>query len=420
MRAYPKKTAAPPYASVVSDETELTPAIRAVPVNSVLSLINDASALDHAIELLAKGSGSIAIDAERASGYRYFQRAYLIQLYRTGAPIVLIDPINLDLAALQSFLNSTPWILHAATQDLPCLNELGLYPPELFDTELAAKLVGLPRVGLAALTESLLEVSLAKEHSAVNWSIRPLQQDWLNYAALDVELLPELKVKLEELLTSQDRVTWAQQEFEKLKNFKPNPSRTDQWRRTSGMHELPSRRQKAVVRELWTKRDNIAQQLDISPGRLINDRVLVALAKVANQPISVEQLKKMLRGAALDYLTEWSAAIVSAQQLAESDLPKSTKREDSIPNPKSWEELKPNAFVRWSKYRAAANDLAGDLGIAPEVLVSPDALRRFCWDDNAPISETEIKNQLIELGVREWAAKQLAVQFAAANLESSQ
>ncbi len=420
MRAYPEKTPTAPYASVVSDETELRPAIRAVPVNSVLPIVNDAIALKQAIELLAHGSGSIAIDAERASGYRYFQRAYLIQLYRTGAPIVLIDPINLDLAALQSFLNNTPWILHAATQDLPCLNELGLYPPELFDTELAAKLVGLPRVGLAALTESLLEVSLAKEHSAVNWSIRPLQPDWLNYAALDVELLPELKVKLEELLLTQDRVGWAQQEFEKLKNFKPNPGRPDQWRRTSGMHELPSRRQKAVVRELWTKRDEIAQQLDISPGRLINDRVLVALAKVANQPISVDQLKKMMRGAALDYLTEWSAAIVFAQQLAESDLPKSTKREYSIPNPKSWEELKPSAFVRWSKYRAAANDLAGDLGIAPEVLVSPDALRRFCWEDNAPISETEIKNQLIELGVREWAAKLLAVQFATANLESSQ
>jgi len=232
--------------------------------------------------------------------------------------------------------------------------------------------------------------------------------------------LPDLKTKLEELLISQDRVAWAQQEFEKLKNFKPNPSRPDQWRRTSGMHELPSRRQKAVVRELWTKRDHIAQQLDISPGRLINDRILVALAKVANQPITEDQLKKMMRGAALDYLPDWSAAIVSAQQLAESDLPKSTKREDSIPNPKSWEELKPSAFVRWSKYRAAANDLAGDLGIAPEVLVSPDALRRFCWEDNAPISETEIKNQLIELGVREWAAKQLALQFADANLESSQ
>ena len=170
-----------------------SPPIRRTPLVPVTAVINDPTELKKAVDQLAAGVGDIAIDAERASGYRYFQRAYLIQIYRTGSPIVLIDPIDLDLTSLRDFLVDIPWILHAATQDLPCLNELGLYPAELFDTELAAKLLGFPRVGLAALTESLLEVSLAKEHSAVNWSIRPLQPDWLSYAALDVELLPSLK-----------------------------------------------------------------------------------------------------------------------------------------------------------------------------------------------------------------------------------
>lgn len=400
----------------MSEEVEVRPPIREAPITPVLPIISDASALNHAIEQLTLGTGSIAIDAERASGYKYFQRAYLIQLYRLGAPIVLIDPIDLDLTVLQNLLNQTPWILHAATQDLPCLNELGLYPPELFDTELAAKLAGLPKVGLATLTETLLEVSLAKEHSAVNWSIRPLQQDWLNYAALDVELLPELKFKLELLLQEQDRLSWANQEFELLKNFKPNASRPDQWRRTSGMHELPSRRQKAVVRELWLKRDELAQQLDLSPGRLINDRVLVALAKSAAKPVTKEQIRKSMRGVALDYLDIWLNAILTAQQLSEAELPKAARREEAIPNPKSWEEMNPAAFSRWSKYRPAATELASELGIAPEVLVSPDSLRRYCWDENEPKLESKIEQRLLGLGVRSWAAKLLAPKFVSTNL----
>ncbi len=400
----------------MSEEVEVRPPVRDVPITPVLPIVSDAAELNHAIEQLMLGTGSIAIDAERASGYKYFQRAYLIQLYRVGAPIVLIDPIDLDLTVVQNLLNQTPWILHAATQDLPCLNELGLYPPELFDTELAAKLAGLPRVGLATLTETLLEVSLAKEHSAVNWSIRPLQQDWLNYAALDVELLPALKSKLEELLKEQDRLSWANQEFELLKNFKPNAIRSDQWRRTSGMHELPNKRQKAVVRELWLKRDELAQQLDISPGRLINDRVLVALAKAAVKPVTTEQIRKSIRGIALDYLDIWLNAILMAQQLSEAELPKAARRDEAIPNPKSWEEINPAAFSRWSKYRPAATELASELGIAPEVLVSPDSLRRYCWDENEPKTESEIEQRLFDLGVRGWAAQLLALKFVSTNL----
>ena len=343
-----------------------TPPIRRAPLVPVTAVIDDPTELKKAVDQLAAGVGDIAIDAERASGYRYFQRAYLIQIYRTGSPIVLIDPIDLDLTSLRDFLVDIPWILHAATQDLPCLNELGLYPAELFDTELAAKLLGFPRVGLAALTESLLEVSLAKEHSAVNWSIRPLQPDWLSYAALDVELLPSLKDLLTEQLKQADRLRWAEQEFATLKTFKPNRPRVDQWRRTSGMHELPHRRQKAIVKELWTVRDEIAKQLDLSPGRLLNDRVIIAITKLAQQkPITPEQVKKLLRGPAQDYLPQWLQAIATAQSLAEAELPRSSKRDDAIPNPKAWEEVKPTAAARWGKHRPAATELAAELEIAP-------------------------------------------------------
>jgi ribonuclease D len=405
----------------MTDASEIETNLRLKPVNDVLPVVNTQSDLSLAIERLMSGSGGIAIDAERASGFKYYQRAYLIQLYRQNSPIVLIDPIGLDLTYLANFLNEQDWILHAATQDLPCLNELGLFPNKLFDTELAAKLIGLPKVGLASLTESLLNISLAKEHSAVNWSIRPLSQDWLNYAALDVELLPELKVKLEGELIKLNRISWADQEFMKLRNFQPNASKPEQWRRTSGIHELPNRRQKAMVRELWIARDRIAQSLDLAPGRLLNDRVLVAIAKSTNtsteKPAS---LKKFIRGIASDYLIEWEAALAKAFSLADEELPRTTRNEDAIPNPKSWAENFPEAFERWSTNRSISNELSAEIGISPEVLISPEILKRFCWLYKEELSEVDIKQALIDLGCREWAAELLAKKLSETNLESAQ
>src|SRR4051794_1460131 len=151
-------------------------------------------ALAEACAALAAASGPVAIDAERASGYRYSNRAYLIQLRREGAGTWLVDPIPLTtLAPLQEALAGSEWILHAATQDLPCLREVGLAPTSLFDTELAGRLLGYPRVGLATLVETVLGQRMRKEHSAADWSTRPLPTAWLDYAALDVEVLLELR-----------------------------------------------------------------------------------------------------------------------------------------------------------------------------------------------------------------------------------
>ena len=140
------------------------------------------------------GIAGLALDAERASGYRYSQRAYLIQLRRAGAGTALIDPVPLpDLSCIQEATEGAEWILHAATQDLACLAEVGLHPSSLFDTELAGRLLGYPRVGLATLVETILGAGMKKEHSAVDWSTRPLPEPWLEYAALDVEVLLELR-----------------------------------------------------------------------------------------------------------------------------------------------------------------------------------------------------------------------------------
>ena len=154
-------------------------------------MVIDQATLARTAAAFAAGRGPVAVDAERASGFRYSQRAYLVQLRRAGAGTALIDPIPLDgdLSELAPALTGPEWVLHAANQDLPCLAEIGLVPTRLFDTELAGRLAGLPRVGLGPLVEQLLGLRLEKGHGAADWSRRPLPEDWLVYAALDVEVL---------------------------------------------------------------------------------------------------------------------------------------------------------------------------------------------------------------------------------------
>ena len=162
----------------MSDPDEGAPEIPLLALRDGLTDVVDSRAsLDQVIDAFRSGSGPIAIDAERASGYRYSQRAYLIQIRREGSGTSLVDPIAFeDLDELNDAFGPAEWILHAASQDLACLREVGLAPTTLFDTELAARLLGYPRVGLATLVETILGHSMRKEHSAVDWSQRPLPQ----------------------------------------------------------------------------------------------------------------------------------------------------------------------------------------------------------------------------------------------------
>ena len=191
----------------------------AVPGRGVPALSVTADDIAAAADRLASGTGPFAVDAERASGFRYSNRAYLIQIRRTGAGTVLIDPVNhggspIDaLAPVAEVLAEDEWILHAADQDLPCLAEVGLRPPALYDTELAGRLAGFEQVNLAAMVQRLLGLGLAKGHGAADWSKRPLPDAWLNYAALDVEVLVELRHAIADILAEQDKTGWATEEF---------------------------------------------------------------------------------------------------------------------------------------------------------------------------------------------------------------
>ncbi|MDF1604028.1 HRDC domain-containing protein [Nocardioides sp. YIM 152315] len=358
-------------------------------------------------DAIAAGSGPVAIDAERASGYRYSSRAYLIQLRREGAGTFLVDPIAFEsLEPLQRALDGTEWILHAATQDLPCLAEVGLRPALLFDTELAGRLLGYPRVGLATLVEQLLGSRLAKEHSAADWSTRPLPAPWLEYAALDVEVLVELRGLLGTELEKAGKGEWARQEFEYLRGFEPVP-RTDAWRRTSGVHRVRGRRPLGAVRELWQTRDAIAAERDVTPGRIIPDAAIVAAATAMPTERDALLGTQGFHGRGAErYASRWVAALRRVAEMDESDLPTRTPRGNGPPLPRAWAEKDPVAARRLALARQGLTERSEELSVPVENLLTPDYLRRTLWTPpstrDAVRLAPAVAERLAGYGARPW------------------
>jgi ribonuclease D len=388
------------------------------PRGGVPPVIDTEAALAAAVTSVAAGTGPVAVDAERASGYRYSQRAYLVQLRREPAGIVLIDPIALpDLTALNAAIHDHEWVLHAASQDLASLREVGLHPTRLFDTELAARLAGFERVGLARMVELLLNQQLAKEHSAADWSRRPLPEPWLRYAALDVEILLELRDALERELTDQGKLEWAHEEFTAVLDASPPPPRVDPWRRTSGMHRVRNRPQLAVVRALWEARDELARARDSAPGRVLPDSAIIAAATTTPQTV-----------AALGRLPGWGGrstrrlvaqlwpVIAAAYALEEADLPRPAIAGDGPPPPSRWPDRDPVAAGRLSRARAALAELSEQHRVPVENLLSPDLVRRLCWTPPGTDVDT-VTSFLRAGGARSWqvelTGKPLATALAA-------
>ncbi len=369
------------------------------PADGVPPVVETERGLSEAAAAVAAGEGPVAIDAERASGYRYGQRAYLVQVRRSGSGTWLIDPVACpDLSPLDEAIGAAEWILHAATQDLACLAERGLRPRQLFDTELAGRILGLPRVGLAAVVEGYLGLSLAKEHSAVDWSTRPLPEPWLRYAALDVEVLDELRNLMGVDLAKQGKSEWARQEFTSLLSWTPT-ERVDPWRRTSGMNALRSRRSVAVVRELWYARDDIARDRDTSIGRVLPDASLVEIARIA--PRTTEELPRGHRAIAR-YGRRWVDAVQSAMAIPEDDLPPRALPSDGPPPARVWADKNPLAAERLTAVRGALTAFAQEHSIPVENVCSPDPLRRVVWQPPQEQSATAFAETLRSLGARPW------------------
>lgn len=361
-----------------------------------------------AAELLAGGHGPFAIDAERASGFRYSNRAYLVQIRREGAGTVLIDPVNhgedptMVMAPVADVLDTDEWVLHAADQDLPCLAELGMRPPKLYDTELAGRLAGLTRVNLATMVSELLGLQLMKGHGAADWSKRPLPDEWLNYAALDVEVLLELRDAVAAVLDDQGKTDWAMQEFEHLRTYEAAPTRRDLWRRTSGIHKVRNPQALAAVRELWTTRDHIARRRDIAPGRILPDTAIINAATA--DPDSIEKLTALpVFGGARQRRSAqvWLDALDRARHT--TDLPDSAEPMNGPPPPSRWARRKPEATARLEAARAGLSALSERVSVPSENLVTPDVVRRLCWDWK-PVTDiaAAVEEFLVAAAVRPW------------------
>jgi ribonuclease D len=392
-------------------------------------IIDTEESFREAIEQLSKGSGPFAVDAERASGFRYSARAYLIQIKRTDGGLHLIDPIPFGpghqlFTDLNNLLNTDEVILHASTQDLPCLRELGINPAKLFDTELAGRIAGLPRVGLGPLLESIMGVLLAKEHSAADWSARPLPKEWLTYAALDVELLVELRNHMYALLEDAKKLPWALEEFASILKAPPAPPRVDPWRRTSGMHKIKRRDQLAVIKSLWIARDAVAAKHDIAAGKLLNDSAIVELAIAV--PTNKKEFEKCLRPLGLrarwmENLQLWLDSIAAAVALPEDQWPTMRTNADTLPPIKLWRDKFPEKFAPLSHARASIELIAQENQIPVENLITPEHVRRVCWKPpigaTSTLSVSEVEKALIELGARQWQIDLVAPALAAALLE---
>jgi len=400
-------------APVAEEQPPLRPLL--APADGVPDVLTSAADLAATIEAMAAGSGPVAVDAERASGFRYGQRAYLVQLRRDGAGTALIDPIALpDLSSLSTALAGVEWVLHAASQDLPCLAEVGMVPDRIFDTELAGRLLGLPRVGLGPIVEAELGLSLAKEHSAADWSTRPLPESWLRYAALDVEVLVDLRDVLAAKLAESGKLGWAEQEFDAVRLASPPPPKPDLWRRRTQAVRDP--RGLAVVRELWTTRERVARDADIAPGRVLPEAAMVAAA--VTKPRSLAQLAELRefksRGAARRLRT-WHEAVARALALPDAELPprRPPYEPGSIPAPRSWRDRDPEAAERLEVVKAVVRGRAIELDLPQENLLTPDFQRRLAWQPPQPLEGAAVGAFLTGLGARPWQVDQLADRLAA-------
>ncbi|MCI1935489.1 MAG: HRDC domain-containing protein [Bifidobacteriaceae bacterium] len=415
-----------------------TPILQKEPEGGVPDVVNHSDDFDVALEVLAASQGPIAADAERASGFRYSHEDWLIQIKRGDSGIFLFDPIALrkegvDFSIFTREFAGVPWILHDASQDLPGFAEIGIRPTALFDTEYAARLLNLPHVGLAAVTERFLGKTLAKEHSAADWSYRPLPRDWRNYAALDVELLAPLMAELQTALRNAGKDEWAEQEFAAIleKGLSSRTPSSEPWRHTSKITMLKSdRRALAIVRELWTVRDRHARELDIAPSLLLSDSSIIQAAlrkphnasqfraiRGLNQRVRVytgsEQDKMFERYAPLQRSVKprvWKEAIDRAMALDDDELPQASpaRVHDKNQAPRSmkyWREHQPERFARLQAAKKAILQIAEVTNVPSELVLTPKILRNLCWQESVP---ADVAGFLQEQGARPWQCRLVA------------
>jgi ribonuclease D len=257
-------------------------------------------------------------------------------------------------------------------------------------------------VGLGALTESLLHFRLAKEHSAADWSTRPLPDSWLTYAALDVDVLHALATEVETLLSEQGKLDWAKQEFDALMGFQPKPQKLDRWRGITGLHKVQDRSSLEIARQLWFSREALAQKMDVAPGRLIPDSsILVAATQKPKTKPELAAMKSFSGRASRSYLDTWWDAIQSAHKA--TDLPAlKPEKTDALPNHRNWINKFPEADRRLKNAKASLIELSEKKLIPLENLLTPELLRQVSFAPPEQLSSVTLAEKLGQLGARPW------------------
>ncbi|MHA2789126.1 HRDC domain-containing protein [Corynebacterium sp. S7] len=371
-------------------------------------LVDSLDGFKRAASALSRGSGRFALDTERASTFRYDDRAFLVQVTRPGAPTFLIAPEGLREEFTDVFapvLNDEAWILHAAGEDLPSLSWLGLHPGELFDTELAGRLGGFRRPNLAAMVEEFVGVHLEKSHGREDWSLSPLPFEWAEYAALDVEYLDELATAEAEFLANEKKLAIAEQEFAYLVSTGTSLSQPRQrsWRETKGIKSIRSRASLNVARHLWEDREYIARATDTSPGALLSNRALIDIAK--EMPSSRRELYR-IRGVSRKF-DPWDS-LVQAREDSPAVYPEIEREHPYPPGKSYWEREHPDSWRVLQQVRADMLDLSADIDIPTENILAPKLLSETIWETTAGSAQNSswtthsMARLLDEKGAREW------------------
>jgi ribonuclease D len=269
----------------------------------------------------------------------------------------------------------------------------------------------------------LLELQLTKEHSAVDWSIRPLRPEWVTYAALDVDILLDIRNAVEKLLTEQNKLKWAKQDFASiLKSYQnyvfSDAPKPDRWRRTSGMHKVRDRLTMAIVRDFWFSRDELAREIDLAPGRVLGDDAIIELA--TKRPDNLEAVAKVIgRRTRLEAppFNRWLNVLNLALKTPLDQQPELRVASQSLPPIKIWKDRNPLGYARLTHARAALIELSAQIQIPTENLVTPELVRKICWQ-HPPASNSEYEDFVVAnldtMGARPWQIELVTPAISAA------
>src|SRR6266513_199402 len=347
----------------------------------------------------------LALDTEGASFHRFLDRIYLLQI-STRERSAIIDPLPIGSPEklgnlLQS--NDVEVVFHDADYDLRLLHQdYGWHVTRIFDTRIAAQLLGIKSFGLAALLEQYFDVKLDKKHQRADWSMRPLTPDMLEYAAQDTRYLLQLKDHMTSELQRRARLHWAEEEFARLEGTRWEAEEAmEGFLRLKGARDL-TRRELAVLREVANWRDTVAAQLDRATFRVMGNEVLLELARRAPRSVSeLSAFKGMPQGMIERGGAEIVAAILRGMEAPEAELPK-------FPRGQRWNKDR-DFDERVNRLKAVRDAAAARLELDPGVLCSRERL------ENVARSGAQSVDDLSSVqGLRRWQIEEMGDGFVRA------